>query len=169
MPSKYVKRSRKSASDRFMAKVSKRESGCWVWTGGFSSNGYGTFNLNGDIVKAHRASYLLYVGDITEVPGADSRGTCVLHSCDNAACVNPGHLRLGTHKDNMDDKAKRSRVVSKPLLGDAHQNSKLRSVDIPVIRLLRYVGAGYAQIGEVFGVTRATIHRVIDGTTWSHV
>lgn len=34
----------------------------------------------------------------------------VLHSCDRRICVNPQHLRWGTHADNMNDRDKRGRT-----------------------------------------------------------
>lgn len=33
----------------------------------------------------------------------------VLHSCDNPTCINPNHLRIGTAKDNAQDREKRGR------------------------------------------------------------
>lgn len=33
----------------------------------------------------------------------------ILHSCDVPNCINPKHLRIGTHKENSEDKIKRNR------------------------------------------------------------
>jgi predicted DNA-binding protein (UPF0251 family) len=154
---------------RFMAKVVKAESGCWIWTGFVGTSGYGEVMVNAKKEKAHRIAYQLFVGRITEIDGADYRGTCVIHKCDNRVCVNPEHLLLGTHQDNMTDKVSKGRVVCRPLLGDKHQNSKLTSDDIVDIRCLNAYGSTVRQIAESFGVARATIHRVLDGTTWNHI
>jgi len=73
------------------------ESGCWLWLGRVDpDSGYGQFSLNDRITRAHRAAWLLYRGDIPA-------GRLVLHRCDVRCCVNPNHLFLGSHKDNMRD------------------------------------------------------------------
>ena len=154
---------------RFMNKVSKQENGCWLWRSAVGTSGYGSFFFCGRNTRAHRVAYQLFKGEICAIEGADSRGTCVIHTCDNPRCVNPEHLRLGTHQDNMTDKKVRNRVVSHPLLGEKHQNSKLKADDIIDIRCLKYVGATPPQIAEIFNVNRSTIHRVLDGTTWNHI
>lgn len=52
---------------------------------------------------AHRLSYEIY-NNMSLSPDQ-----LVLHSCDVPNCINPKHLRVGTHKDNSDDKVSRCR------------------------------------------------------------
>lgn len=156
--------------ERFMAKViPEPNSGCWLWTGALHTSGYGHFGVGGRPVKAHRLSYEMHNGPIEDVAGQDGRGACVIHSCDVRSCVNPAHLRLGSHADNMLDKAERKRVVSHPLLGERHQNSKLTSEKVRRIRAMASTGARRADIAEKMGVRPVTVGDVLRGRTWSHV
>src|SRR3990172_2420122 len=95
---------KRTLSERFLDKVDKDNGECWIWIGAIGTSGYGSFMLNGRNTRAHRVAYLLFCGEISKLEGSDCRGTCVIHSCDNPLCVNPDHLRLGTHVDNMRDK-----------------------------------------------------------------
>jgi len=78
--------------------------GCWPWMGATLPTGYGFFTrctmIDGKrhrtTVYAHRFSYELHHGEIP-------KGAFVMHACDTPGCVNPGHLKVGTHQDNMDD------------------------------------------------------------------
>src|SRR5258708_9493686 len=113
----------KALAARFSEKVSVSD-GCWEWTGYKASNGYGRFMLRGDAVRAHRACYEIYVGPIPE-------GMHVLHRCDNRGCVNPSHLFLGTHTDNMRDMEAKGR--SRHPRGDNHLSSKLTESQVRAI------------------------------------
>lgn len=96
-------------TDRFWQKVDKNTtSGCWEWRSSIRGNGYGAFftHLHPEGRKchgAHRYSWGLFNGAIPE-------GLLVLHKCDNRICVNPDHLFLGSHVDNMQDCAAKGRV-----------------------------------------------------------
>ncbi len=70
------------------------ESGCWEWTASEKTPGYGSFNLNGKCVLAHRASYELHVGPIPQ-------GLVLDHLCRNTLCVNPEHLEPVTARENI--------------------------------------------------------------------
>ena len=156
--------------ERFLEKVSPEpNSGCWLWDGAINAAGYGSFMLDGKPQKAHRVAYELFKGPIVPLDGADCRGTCVIHSCDVPICVNPDHLRLGTHLDNMDDKRARDRFVSNPLFGEKHQNSKLKAAQIPTIRARHAAGETQHKIARDHGVTQATIRDVVIRRTWAHI
>ncbi len=75
----------------------RNESGCWIWGGGLNKNGYGSLRDGVKMKGAHRVSWEIHFGQIPE-------GLSVLHKCNNPACVNPVHLKLGDHTENMDDR-----------------------------------------------------------------
>ena len=88
------------------------EAGCWIWMGGIGGNGYGKGWSPSwrPAIEAHRLAFLAYVGAIPN-------GKHVCHKCDTPLCVNPDHLFLGTHLENMRDMARKGRhptVKAKP-------------------------------------------------------
>lgn len=75
---------------------------CLEWTGSLDKNGYGKLKVQGKQYYTHRIAYQLGYG-------LDPKELFVCHKCDNPKCVNPQHLFLGTHQDNMDDMLRKGR------------------------------------------------------------
>lgn len=99
-------------------------------------DGRGIFTVGRYPEYAHRVSYVLNKGNIPS-------GLVVRHSCDNPTCVNPKHLLLGTHQDNVADRVNRNRSA----IGERNGRSKLNpeqvkeilaSADTPTILGKRY-------------------------------
>ena len=96
---KVIKTNRQRLQD---AITLNETNGCWEWKKSTFKGGYGAITINGKQFSAHRASYECFVGEIPE-------GLHVLHKCDNPRCINPDHLWVGTHKENMLDKMAKGR------------------------------------------------------------
>ena len=82
------------------------DSECWLWTGS-QVCGYGKHKAFG-VQRAHRISYRVFKANGDPIPSE----LMVRHTCDRKLCVNPGHLELGTHRDNMNDMKVRGRAAS---------------------------------------------------------
>lgn len=128
--------------------------GCWEHRGfarGAARMGYRGVLVNGRAEYAHRFMFELTKGKIP-------KGILVMHTCDNPACVNPKHLRLGTPKDNTQDGLSKGRVLL--------ENKKLTVDRAEEIR--RIYGAGgttQKELAEQFGVSQAAISSITRGRT----
>jgi hypothetical protein len=151
----YVSRPTGPLAPRFAEKVRPHKSGCHTWIGTIKSNGYGVINVNGRITNAYRVAWELAKGPIPD-------GMWVLHTCDNRRCVNPDHLWLGTQQDNIGDMVGKLRHNH----GARNARSKLTAKQV---RLIRLMSGTQAEIAACFGVSDATICRVLSGRFWKHV
>lgn len=154
----------KPIEERYWAKVNKTP-GCWYWLAATSANGYGYFSVNGKLQQAHRFSWELHNGLIPR--GEGYHGACVLHSCDNRACVNPDHLVLGTQKNNMRDCVNKGRQTKLP--GQNHGMSKLTEAQVLHIRSRTLSGENQAKLVKEFKVSKASISKIINRKYWKHI
>lgn len=167
---------------RFFSKIDKRLDDCWIWTASKGSNGYGVFSYQcckenrRRSVNAHRLAYLIEHG---VQPGS----LFVCHQCDVRLCVNPDHLFLGTHSDNMLDASRKGRLpLNAPVScrfqkghtlrltvfepGSKHRSSKLTEEQVLAIMKSTQTSPVLALR---FGVQKSTIRCVRTGRSWSHL
>lgn len=131
---------------------------CWEWTGARNIRGYGNFTVvaypkdRREQIGSHRFSYRLVHGEIPH-------DKFVLHKCDNPPCVNPEHLYLGSHNENMADRHAKGRYAN----GTRHPNSALTDSDVVLILELRRQGLLIRQIASRIGTSIHPIRKVLDG------
>lgn len=139
--------------------------GCWNWKGVLSETGYATTRYNGRYVGAHRAYYAHYVEPIPP-------HRVVMHTCDNPACVNPEHLRLGTQGENIADRNAKGRGkgwVYDQGPGSERANAKLDEAKVIEIRARAAAGEMFKDLAAEFGVSGTTISVVVNRKAWTHV
>jgi hypothetical protein len=140
--------------------IPEPNSGCWIWTEYCNHQGYGRWRYDGKRIGAHRISWMLYCGPI-------SGGLSVLHHCDNPSCVNPDHLFLGTHDDNMRDmtaKGRSSRHGALP--GEAHPHAKLTAEQALNIRAdHRFL----REVAEDYNISPTQVASIRHRIKWRHL
>jgi hypothetical protein len=135
--------------------------GCWEWQGSRFENGYGRIHVRGKRIGTHRYAWECQRGAIPA-------GMLVLHRCDNPRCVNPDHLFLGTHADNMQDMVRKGRNAGGGgLAGEANSCARLTDDQVREIRqhyvnAKRRYGLG-TQLARRYGVSPALISSVVRG------
>ncbi len=127
---------------------------CWDWQASKNKQGYGRFSVDNKLMYAHRFSYTIHNGEIPE-------NLFVMHTCDNPSCVNPRHLKVGTHQDNMDDKCAKNRQAR--MFGEDNPASKLTTEQVHDIRTKRIAGVEFA---ELYGVDKSQISRIQNNLKW---
>lgn len=129
--------------------------GCQEFAGNINSEGYGDFWFSGARVTAHRVSYSLYVGDLSE-------GEVVRHRCDNRKCINPRHLDKGSVADNARDMVERGRSS----MGERNGRAKLTEAQVREILVSQ---DSTASLARQFGVGETTVRKVRLGRSWLHI
>ncbi|MGL4610162.1 MAG: HNH endonuclease [Trueperaceae bacterium] len=147
-----------TTEQRFWAKVDKKaDTECWLWLGGTTVYGHGLF-WNQKLIRAHRFSYELHLGDIP-------KGLELMHMCDVPGCVNPHHLTPGTHEDNMKDMV----IKQRSAFGVRHWKAKLDDDKVRTIKQLRRDGKSQQEVADMFDVARTTIQAIDRRDNWRHI
>lgn len=153
------KRSRVTVRQSFSSQYSiDPKSGCWLWNRALVG-GYGCVSVRGKKIKAHRWSYRLARGPI-------QRGLVVMHICDTPACVNPGHLRLGTQVENVLDTVSKRRHKGAP--GESNAKAKLTTRQVSEIRRRSLSGETRVSLSRQFGVSASMVSQIARGKAWKH-
>ena len=143
------------------------DKGCWIWSGSVGRDGYGIYG-NGKFLRVHRASYILWVGEIP-------KGLFILHRCDTPLCFNPNHLYAGNAKQNARDALERGLHPTGPNIkkghkGSLNRKSRLSENDVLKIRACYCSKTnGPKVLSKKYKVSKSTILKIISRQTWSHI
>lgn len=100
----------KGYKEKFLSKIEKTKSGCWLWNGHISkTTGYGR---NGP-KSAHRVSFEFFKGKIPD-------GLQLDHLCRVRHCVNPDHLEPVSAKENVNRGIRPSQLRNKKICDHGH-------------------------------------------------
>ena len=143
---------------RLLAKIKTNRRGCWLWQGAPSGrDGRGQIKVKGRSYQVHRLSYEVFVGPVEQFD--------VLHSCDTPNCINPDHLFLGTHSDNMKDAFRKGR---RSVEGLKNPRAKITPAIVRTIRR-RYKPGNGRQLAEQFGLSRSAPCSIAKRRIWKGV
>ena len=132
----------------------REANGCRLWTGTLNSAGYASL-----CVRPTRWLVSRLILGLDRDDGLVAR-----HRCDNPACVEPTHLKVGTQQDNMNDAAVRRRMPS----GENGSAAKLTLAAVAEIRRLHADGHSARSLGRRFGVGHQAVLEAVRYETWRH-
>jgi HNH endonuclease len=144
---------------RFWSKVNRQgDDDCWEWKASLTGGGYGRFRFPGCHKLSHRLSWEFTNGAIPDCLD-------VLHECDNRKCVNPKHLFLGTHQDNMKDRDRKGRTARQK--GEKRGQHKLTVEQVEEIRQ-RYASGGISQrqLAREYGIVQQHVSGIVNHRFW---
>lgn len=124
-----------------------------------SAGGYGRLRHQGKKVLHHRLVYCL----ANKVPLESIAGLHVLHTCDTPSCINPEHLVLGSHADNMADSARKGRKR-----GEKAWRAVLTEAQVLEIRALQPYKLP-STLAALYGVSESTIRDILTRRNWSYL
>jgi hypothetical protein len=133
------------------------DTACVVWNGHKDYLGYGKRRYKGKVQLAHRVAFFEANGYMPEA------GRVVMHICDNPSCINPGHLRDGTHADNVADRVAKGRSSGGSMPGELHPGAKLSDKQTAEIRDLCKTKIPQSKIAAMYGVSQSTVSEIHTG------
>ena len=131
---------------------------CWQWKEARKGE-YGKYRLDGRRMGAHRVAWELTNGPVPA-------GMEVCHRCDNPWCVNPAHLFLGTHVDNIRDCHRKGRASKVRAYGVKHGRTKLTADDVRDIRASADL---QRVIAKRYGIHQQAVSRLQRGESWKYL
>jgi hypothetical protein len=153
--------------------VPEPNTGCQLWLASLGSTGYGQLRFRGRTLKAHRAAWESAFGPVPA-------GLVLRHRCDQRQCVNPAHLQLGTHAENMGDMVRRGRSShgvrhqelsrARARRGERHGMAKLTEHQVREIRQLAAAGRlSQREIGRRYGIDQSIVSDIHRRALWGHI
>ena len=123
---------------------------CWIWKGATSKEGFGITSYHGKRVFTHRLAWELKKGAIPD-------GYCVLHTCQNNACIYIGHLYLGLRPDSQGHKKRKPYRKLSP-----------DSV-IAIRRMIKEGKLTQRELAFIYDVTTKTVSNIVNRKTWRNL
>ena len=148
--------------DRLWSQIQIAEGadGCWNWTGKTGRNGYGVVSGLGGNTAVYRLMWSIFNPE-----QQSGNGMCIRHLCNNPSCCNPGHLKLGTMKENAFDRIANG---TQPR-GSQNPLAKFTEEQVYEILCAHAEGEPSTLISERYGVYYGTIDLILQRKHWIHV
>lgn len=138
-----------------LTKYYESEDGCWVYEGRLDSHGYGQMTVAGKAHLVHRLSWVIHNGPIPE-------NMFVCHKCDYKPCINPEHLFLGTHQDNMTDMVSKDRQA----LHQGMDNGRCSISELTARSIKANLDKSNQQLSSEYNVPISIVRNIRSGAAW---